>query len=539
MLLFCSGLANAQFDRLSNSDENWVDQRMQNLINTIPGVAASVGIVIGGEIAYVKGYGGIGGGRVADECTVYRTASICKPVTAVLALQLHESTNFDIDNTVLTYLPNWEWAQNNPTVTVRDLMNHNANVPQYIDEGVTDWDYDFGYGYEEPFPIYDAEESLRAIANNNTIARPVWPDNGYSTGGYMALGAVIEAYTGKPYQEALHERITRPLMMQTYKPEYQWMYPYQNHANSFANGTGGSARSIAYKLPGGGFIASAIDMSLFIKGYVNGDLYTNPDTEGLLRGNMMNDVYFQNGQTVLGKNGGQEGAASYFNMSAGSGNGVVIMANRNNNNFTSSMVEAVVKAIYTRFLFDDASDLNGDAFIEYDSTNPTIWSKHLTSGMERVYRGTWVTTGNQMIADSNSDLRLMARDGISLKPGYHAKTGSFAIAAIENVAASCVDGDSKPNGRLAKQEDELIGEKGVEDALMIFPNPTFGKVEIKLSEGNKMVEVFSALGKKIHGITTENKRKLDLDLSNQPSGFYIIRAINKNGGVEQKKLIVY
>ncbi|MEW7289451.1 serine hydrolase [Aquimarina sp. 2304DJ70-9] len=538
LLLFCYGFVNAQFDRLSNGDASWVDQQLQSLVNISPGVAISIGIVIDGEIAFAKGYGGIGGGRNADECTVYRTASICKPLTAVLALQLHESTSFDIENTVLTYLPGWEWAQNNATVTVRDLMNHNANVPHY-NRDVTDdsdWDEDFYDDYEASFPIYDAQESLNAILDNSTVPRS---PGGYSTGGYMALGAVIESYTGKPYQEVLRENITRPLMMQTYKPEYQWMYPYQNHANSFANGTGGSAESIAYKLPAGGFIASVIDIALFIKGYVNGDLYTNPATEGLLRGNMMNDVYPENGQTVLGKNGGQEGAACYFNMSAGSGNGVVIMANRNNVNFTSTVVENVVKAIYTRFRFDDASDLNGDTFIEYDSQNPTIWSKHLTSGMERVYRGTRVTTGNQMIADANSDLRLMARDGISLKPGFHAKDGSFTIAAIENVAASCVNGVTKPNGRSVNQNKELSIAKKMKNTLVIFPNPTLGQVEIQLPEDTTTIEVLNAIGEKIHEKFTKNKRKLTLDLTNQPSGFYIIRTINKNKNIQQKKLIVY
>lgn len=49
--------ANAQFSRLNNTDAAWVDASLQAMVDQYLPVGASVGIVIDGQIAYLKGYG--------------------------------------------------------------------------------------------------------------------------------------------------------------------------------------------------------------------------------------------------------------------------------------------------------------------------------------------------------------------------------------------------------------------------------------------------------------------------------------------------
>src|SRR5262245_58057351 len=62
--------------------------------------------------------------------TVFRIASISKPVTAVTALQLWESGKLDLDASIQRYLPSF--PQKTWRVTPRQLLGHQGGIRHYF-----------------------------------------------------------------------------------------------------------------------------------------------------------------------------------------------------------------------------------------------------------------------------------------------------------------------------------------------------------------------------------------------------------------------
>ncbi len=70
--------------------------------------------------------------------------------------------------------------------------------------------------------------------------------------------------------------------------------------------------------------------------------------------------------------------------------------------------------------------------------------------------------------------------------------------------------------------------------LKVFPNPTIGKISVQV-EGVVGIEVMDITGKNLQGF--ENLEGLDVDLSHQPKGIYIIK-VTTNNGVAVEKVIL-
>ena len=94
-------------------------------------VGAAIGVIAGGEIVYLKGYG------LADRAssvpvtrkTLFRWASISKSVTSVAAMQLYEKGLLDLGKDVRTYVP--EFPDKKTVITTRDLLCHQGGIVHY------------------------------------------------------------------------------------------------------------------------------------------------------------------------------------------------------------------------------------------------------------------------------------------------------------------------------------------------------------------------------------------------------------------------
>lgn len=143
---------------------------------------------------------------------IFRIASHSKTFTATALMQLQEQRKLRIDDYVVDYLP-WlndhkdkKWQK----ITIRQLMSHGAGV---IRDGINA-DY---WQLERPFPTNEElkKEILEAnvVIDNNTKLK-------YSNFGYSLLGMVIEAVSGKTYNEYVSENIVNSLGLRSTGPEY-------------------------------------------------------------------------------------------------------------------------------------------------------------------------------------------------------------------------------------------------------------------------------------------------------------------------------
>ena len=193
-----------------------LDNLMADLMKrwTIPGCALAV--VRGGELVHWQGFGCADreGKKAVERDTLFRVASVSKPVTAVMALLLVEAGKLTLDTPLGEVLP--EEVRNAPDpniarVTVRQLLQHSG--------GWDDGDHD------EVALRNDVRRLARAAGPRGTVTpadivrrrltRPLdfmpGSDHAYSNFGYVVLGRVIEKVSGKTYPDAVKETVLAPL----------------------------------------------------------------------------------------------------------------------------------------------------------------------------------------------------------------------------------------------------------------------------------------------------------------------------------------
>lgn len=180
----------------------------------IPGGA--IAVVRDGRLVLAKGYGlaDVEDEEFVQPDSLFRIASISKPVTAVAVLNLMEEGLLDLDERAFDILdhleaPGGEMADHRLNeITVRQLLLHTAG-----------WDRKAGYdpmfaaklvahrlGLELPVICEDVIEFM--------LGQPLNHEPGtkyvYSNFGYCILGRIIETKTGQTYEEYVQEKVLAP-----------------------------------------------------------------------------------------------------------------------------------------------------------------------------------------------------------------------------------------------------------------------------------------------------------------------------------------
>jgi len=185
--------------------------RIQDAVNTwresngAPAVSAAV-LVPGLEpIAVASGVRDLDTNEPVTTDDFFRIASITKPMTAAVILQLVEEGLIELDEPVSTYLGDWlgdyEYEDD---ITVRQLMDHTNGLIEYA--------FDIGFYIEaaqRQDQPYTPEEILEFLSRQEPLFAP-GTEYQYETGGFVAAGLLIELLTGNPANEEMRSRIFDP-----------------------------------------------------------------------------------------------------------------------------------------------------------------------------------------------------------------------------------------------------------------------------------------------------------------------------------------
>ncbi|MEQ3747195.1 MAG: serine hydrolase domain-containing protein [Henriciella sp.] len=167
--------------------------------------SGSILVATGGDVLLHNAYD-FGGKPEAGPFTTdrpYAIASMTKSFTAVLALQLIENGQLSLDESISDHLPAYA-APYRDRVTVRDLLQNRSGIPHYID--IPGW---FEVEYKSTLTqagFVDAIAKLPLKFEPGT-------DKLYSNANYFLLGLIVEAASGKSYEQALKDQILSPLEM--------------------------------------------------------------------------------------------------------------------------------------------------------------------------------------------------------------------------------------------------------------------------------------------------------------------------------------
>ncbi|MCK5942435.1 MAG: beta-lactamase family protein [Planctomycetes bacterium] len=254
-LLLCS-LGVAQ--ELSGEISTRLERKLRE--DRIPGLSCAV--AVGDDLVFARGIGlsDVENEVPASEHTVYRLASISKPITAVLAMQLVEEGQLDLDRDVHEIVP--EWPEKRWPVTTRQLLGHLAGVRHYRGEG-------------ESTKRYPSQRrGLERFA-----ADPLLHEPGsaylYSTYGFNLAAAVVEALREQPFAQVVRERIAGPCGAPSLQDDDQRrIIPHraQGYVLSRRLLQNSELMDSSYKLGGGGLCSSAPDLARFAQALMAGKL---------------------------------------------------------------------------------------------------------------------------------------------------------------------------------------------------------------------------------------------------------------------------
>ncbi|MGK3982861.1 serine hydrolase domain-containing protein [Sorangium sp. So ce136] len=171
----------------------------------LPGL--SFGVVIGGELAYSRGFGASdpATGAVPDADTVYRVGSITKTLTATAILRLRDEGKLSLDEPAARYLP--ELAKvvyptaDSPRITLRHLLTHSSGLPRLGKFHYTDATRE----------VTGAE--VRAAVPGTVLEYVPGTKDVYSNFGFSLLGLVVERASGRRYRDYVSQTILAPLGM--------------------------------------------------------------------------------------------------------------------------------------------------------------------------------------------------------------------------------------------------------------------------------------------------------------------------------------
>lgn len=264
-----SGSASAQepAPKLPAAQIAKVDEAVKAAMEKGQIVGLAIGIIDNGEVAYLKGYGLADreGNVPVTSRSLFRWASVSKPVTAVAAMQLVDKGQLDLEADVRKLVP--EFPDHGSTITMRQLLCHQSGIVHYTNGKVVKTNR----RYLQPNPFIDVVLALDNFKESPLIHKP-GEKMSYTTHGYILASAVVERAGKQTFATQVKDRIAKPLGMKTFRPDYQWeQIPYRavGYKKKGDEIVMSTDTDVSWKLGGGGFISNIDDFAKFGAGLIN------------------------------------------------------------------------------------------------------------------------------------------------------------------------------------------------------------------------------------------------------------------------------
>jgi len=168
------------------------------------------------RLVYAQGYGWADRERQipASARSLFRIASLSKPLTAVAVLKLAQEGRINLDGKAFGLLP----AASVPGGTVRDSRVDRITVRQLL-QHTGGWDRDLSFD-----PMFRPAQIARALdlepppgpadVIRYMLGQPLEFEPGsryaYSNFGYCVLGRILERVAGQPYESFVREQVLAP-----------------------------------------------------------------------------------------------------------------------------------------------------------------------------------------------------------------------------------------------------------------------------------------------------------------------------------------
>ena len=266
----------AALDRIAPAMQKFVDD------HDIAGAVTVVGRADGFAHTTAVGHRDLEGQQPMTKDTLFRIASMTKPVTAIGIMILADEGKLSPDDDVAKHLPEFRGQmlvgeRGKDTVSLkkparpvklRDLLTHTGGIAPYP-PGVSD--------------VYDKRNRTLAETTLAAALRPLEFEPGskwaYSNSGIDTLGRVIEVVSGQSYEDFLKARVFDPLGM-TDTVFYPSAEQRKRIARTYSKGKDGKLvagpfgliglpENPKHPIPAGGLVSGAADLARLYRMMLN------------------------------------------------------------------------------------------------------------------------------------------------------------------------------------------------------------------------------------------------------------------------------
>jgi D-alanyl-D-alanine carboxypeptidase len=347
-LFICSGTR-------AQSNSASVPQRLESLVNArfeatrCPGL--SVAVASNNRIVFSKALGkaDVEQNEPLTNASVQRLASLSKPITGTIIMDLVEQGKLALDVSVRQYLP--ELPESYRRVTLRHLLSHQSGVRGYAD------DADVAFSATH---YATSREALKIM-----MVYPLTFEPGtkveYSSLSFTVLGAAAEAVTDRSFQQHSADFFTKhgisgfalddpfaivPKRVRGYLVDRNSKIEFNDGrvmTREYLNGTNGEITNarfydISNRYPAGGFDASAEDLLQFVLAVGSGKVLKPETVERMWTAQSTSDgtksvfglgwgVSQRKGKAMVGMNGTEPATTTFLRYFPDSGTGVALLCN--------------------------------------------------------------------------------------------------------------------------------------------------------------------------------------------------------------------
>lgn len=235
------------------------DVLLQRLIEErkIPGLAVTV--LKEGNIIFQKGYGyaDLDTEKGVDpRKTMFRIASVSKPIAATALAQMVDDGGIDLDTSFYKYVPYYPKKQYD--FTIRQLASHTAGIRGYQGKE---------HGLNKPYSI---KESIEIFKDSELLFKPGTSYH-YNSFDWVMVSLAMQEASGVPFDKYVREKLLLPLKLYNTIPEVSGK-KYSKAATFYSKNRIGFRKAIPvnnwYKLAGGGFLSTSEDVANFGNAYL-------------------------------------------------------------------------------------------------------------------------------------------------------------------------------------------------------------------------------------------------------------------------------
>jgi len=219
---------------------------------------------------------------------------------------------------------------------------------------------------------------------------------------------------------------------------------------------------------------------------------------------------------------------------------------------------AITDTTYARFRFSTTSGLNFNGLAndgEVEDYRIVIWDPvpsdssvngvTIGSGQSECYNATdtvLVAETAPVVVQNGGSAIFIAGNVVLFKPGFHGQWGSYVDGHITMAGNYC----ENPSGAFmvtnpidveeVPEESELFSKESSD--ILLYPNPNTGQftIDVGKEEYSAVIRVMNYQGARLYQKQFMNQRRIELDLSNQPSGIYIV-VIQMEGDLVTRKVV--